>query len=236
MATSHIESLEEDISELVIMPGDPLRAEYIAKTFLDNVTLVNTVRNMNAYTGFYGDKRITVFPSGMGVPSMGIYAYELFKFYNVKKIIRIGTCGTYNKKIKLMDLILSEGAYSKSFYPELLDGSLVEYVSASEKLNKDILYRAEQTDLPCHLGKTITSDVFDPYCDNREVFEKHFFGDKFLAVEMEAFALFYLAQKFKRDASCLMTVVDSKYDKKKVSREDREKSLNRMIAVALESI
>ena len=119
--TPHIESKKEEIAPIVLMPGDPLRAKYIAENFLENVTLVNHVRNMFAYTGTYKGKKVTVFPSGMGIPSMGIYSYELFKFYDVKKIIRIGTCGSFHEDIKCLDVVLAEKAYSKTYFDKLLD-------------------------------------------------------------------------------------------------------------------
>lgn len=236
MATPHIESEKEDISELVLMPGDPLRAKYIADKFLEDVKIVNKVRNMFAYTGFYKGKRITVFPSGMGIPSMGIYAYELFNFYDVKKVIRIGTAGSFNKDIKIMDVVLSEGATSRTYFSELLDNKVSEYVPASRELNSKIVDVAHNIGIECRVGRTITSDVFDPYCSDKDAFASYFFGDKYLACEMEAFALFYLADKFNRDASCLITIVDSKYEDRIVSSEDREKSLDNMITIALESI
>ena len=236
MATPHIGCEKEDISELVLMPGDPLRAKYIADNFLDDVKQVNDVRNMFAYTGFYKGKRITVFPSGMGIPSIGIYAFEPFKFYDVKKIIRIGTAGSFNKDVKIMDVVLSEGATARSYFTELLDNKVLEYVLASRELNSSIIDHAKDMGIECKVGRTITTDVFDPYCDDKEAFASYFWGDKYLATEMEAFALFYLAERFKKDASCLITIVDSKYEERIVSSEDREKSLNDMITIALESI
>ena len=176
MATPHIESKKDDISELVLMPGDPLRAKYIAEKYLDDVKIVNEVRNMTAYTGFYGDKRVTVFPSGMGIPSMGIYAYELFKNYNVKKIIRIGSAGSFNKKVKIRDIILSEGAVTRSCFSELLDNKVVEYSPASNRLNFEIVKKAEDKKVKLNIGKTISSDVFDPYCENQDVFAENFYG------------------------------------------------------------
>ena len=236
MATPHIGCEKEDVSDLVLMPGDPLRAKYIAENFLEDVKLINEVRNMFAYTGFYKGKRITVFPSGMGIPSMGIYAFELFKFYDVKKIIRIGTAGSFSKDIKIMDVVLSEGATARSYFTELLDNKVLEYAPASKSLNMSIIDCANAMGINCNVGRTITTDVFDPYCDDKEAFESYFFGDKYLASEMEAFALFYLAERFNRDAACLITIVDSKYEDRIVSSEDREKSLNDMITIALESI
>ncbi len=235
MATPHIESKLEDIAEVVLMPGDPLRAKYIAENFLEEAKLINTVRNMFGYTGTYHGKRVTVFASGMGVPSIGIYSYELYKFYNVKKIIRIGTSGSFHKDVKILDVVLSTGAYCKSYFDQLLDNQDINFVEASHLLNQSIEKVANDAHIPLKVGKTITSDVFDLYADNEDVFRANFPGDDYLAVEMEAFGLFYIAKKLGRQASCLMTVVDSFYDKRSLSSEEREKSLDQMIRVALDA-
>ena len=236
MSTPHIEAMEEDIAELVLMPGDPLRAKYIAENFLENAKLVNKVRNMYAYTGTYKGKRVTVFSSGMGIPSIGIYAYELFKFYNVEKIIRIGTCGSFHKDIKVRDVILSSGAYCKTYFPQLLNGEDISFVTSNEILNNTIKEKANNLNISLKYGKTITSDIFDLYSDDMNRFESLFNNDEYLACEMEAFGLFYLAYKFNKQATCLMTAVDSKYDDSVLTVEEREKSLNEMIILALESI
>ena len=235
MATPHIESKLEDIAEVVLMPGDPLRAKYIAEKFLTDYKLINTVRNMFGYTGYYKGKRVTVFASGMGVPSIGIYSYELYKFYHVEKIIRIGTSGSFHKDVKLLDVVLSTGAYCKSYFDQLLDNQDINYIEASHNLNDKIKKVADDAHIPVKIGKTITSDVFDLYTDSEDVFRTNFPGDDYLAVEMEAFGLFYIAKKLGREASCLMTVVDSFYDKRSLSSEERETSLNQMIELALDT-
>ena len=193
--TPHIESKKEDIAEVVLMPGDPLRAKYIAEKFLTDYKLVNKVRNMFGYTGYYKGKRVTVFASGMGIPSIGIYSYELYKFYDVKKIIRIGTSGSFNKNIKVLDVVLSEGAYSKTYFPKLLDGNTVDFIKSSESLNEKIKTVADNKNIPLKIGKTITSDVFDLYSSSLDEFRSNFPDDDFLSAEMEAFGLFYIAQK-----------------------------------------
>ncbi|MBR3146171.1 MAG: purine-nucleoside phosphorylase [Bacilli bacterium] len=236
MPTAHIESKLEDIAPIVLMPGDPLRAKYIAEHFLEDAKLINKVRNMFGYTGTYKGKRVTVFASGMGVPSIGIYSYELYNFYNVEKIIRIGTCGSFDKDIKLLDVILSTGAYCKSHFDELLDGVNIDFIQSSDSLNRKIINTAKVQGISLNVGKTITSDVFDPYCDDKQRFRDSFPDMKFLGAEMEAFGLFYIARKLNKEAACLMTVVDSLFDKRSLSSEDREKSLDDMITLALESI
>ena len=237
MATPHIEAKKEEIADVVLMPGDPLRAKHIAETYLTDYKLVNRIRNMFAYTGKYKGKKVTIFASGMGIPSIGIYAYELFKFYDVKKIIRIGTSGSFVKKVGVLDVVLSKGVYSKSYFDQLLDGNDLNYVLASESLNQKILDTAKKDNIKVQYGKTITSDVFDLYTDSEEEFRKNYPKDMdFLAVEMEAYGLLYVANKFNRDAACLMTIVDSPYTKTSISSEDREKSLDDMITLALDSI
>lgn len=236
MPTAHIESKLEDIAPIVLMPGDPLRAKYIAENFLENAKLINKVRNMFGYTGTYKGKRVTVFASGMGVPSIGIYSYELYKFYNVEKIIRIGSCGSFDKDVKMLDVILSTGAYCKSHFDELFDGVDIDFIQSSDELNRDIMNTAKKKNIDLKVGKTITSDVFDPYCDDKEKFRDNFPDMKFLGVEMEAFGLFYMARKLDKEAACLMTVVDSLHDKRSLTSEEREKSLDDMIVLALESI
>ena len=234
--TPHNEAKLEDVAEVVLMPGDPLRAKYIAENFLEDAKLINTVRNMFGYTGKYKGRRVTVFASGMGIPSIGIYSYELYKFYDVEKIIRIGSCGSFNEDIKLLDVVLSSGAYCKSYFDELLDGVDIDFIQSSAELNRQIMNTAKKRELNLKYGKTITSDVFDLYCDDENKFRNNFPDMNFLAVEMEAFGLFYIANKLGREATALMTVVDSLYDKRSLTSEEREKSLNDMIEMALESI
>ena len=178
---------------------------------------------------------ITVFSSGMGIPSACIYAYELFKFYNVEKIIRIGTCGTMHPDVKLMDVVLAEKAFSFSSFPLLFDGDTEKEYASTDSLNKLIINKAEEKNISLKTGKVITSDVFDPYVD-AEKFMSNFPKEDFVASEMEAFGLFYLAYKLNKEATCLLTVVDSKYDDRSLSSEDREKSLDDMIVLALDSV
>ena len=236
MATPHNRAANGEIAKTVLMPGDPLRAKWIAETYLTDVQLVSDVRNVYCYTGQYKGVTVSVMASGMGMPSIGIYSYELYKFYDVENIIRIGTCGSFNENIKLLDVILSSGAYCKSYFDELLDGVDLNFIQSSQELNRKIMNKAKERNLDLKYGKTITSDVFDLYCDDEEKFRDSFPDMNFLSVEMEAFGLFYIANKLGRNASCLMTVVDSLFDKRSLTSEEREKSLNDMIEMALESI
>ena len=236
MPTPHIGCEKNEIAENVLMPGDPLRAKYIAEHYLEDYKLVNEVRNMLGYTGTYKGKKVTVFASGMGIPSIGIYSYELYKYYDVKNIIRIGTCGSFHKDIKMLDVILSNSAYCKSYFDELLDGIDIDFIQSSNTLNRKIINTAKVKGIDLKIGKTITSDVFDLYCDDKAKFRNHFPDMEFLAVEMEAFGLFYIANKLGKEATCLLTVVDSLFDKRSLTSEEREKSLNKMIELALDSI
>lgn len=235
MATPHIESNIEDIAKTVLMPGDPLRAKYIADNFLENVKVVNTVRNMYGYTGYYKGYKITVFASGMGIPSIGIYAFELYKFYNVEKIIRIGTCGTNNENIKLLDVILASSSYSLSSFPLLFDKDTDKEYFASNTLNEQIKSTADRLNIKINEGRVITSDVFNPYVDYEKYMSNYPSDLNSLGSEMESFCLFYLAYKLKKEAACLLTVVDSPFDSRVVSSSDRQNSLDAMIKLALES-
>ena len=236
MATIHIGSDKEDIAPIVLMPGDPMRAKYIAEKYLKDYKLVNTVRGMTAYTGYYKSMKVTVFPSGMGIPSMGIYSYELFKFYDVEKIIRIGTSGANREDIKLLDIVLSESSYSLSTFAKAFENFEEKEIKASGTLNKMIMDTASRLGITVKYGRILTSDVFDPYIDDVDkYFDQYPKGMDSVASEMESFALFFMANKFKREATCLLTVVDSKYDDRIVSSSDREKSLDDMIILALES-
>ena len=155
MSTPHNEANLGDIAKTVIMPGDPLRAKYIAENFLQNYKLVNSVRGMYAYTGKYKNKEITVMASGMGMPSMGIYCYELYKFYEVENIIRIGSCGAYKPELKLFDIILSENVFSESNYALTLNNDNCHLVSADSNLNSIIKQTALDKKITLYTGNTV---------------------------------------------------------------------------------
>lgn len=235
--TPHNEARKEDIARTVIMPGDPLRAKYIAENFLEDYKLVNTVRNMYAYTGNYKGKRITVMASGMGMPSMGIYCYELYKFYDVETIIRVGSCGTYAENIKILDTILVDESLTTGNFAYNYSGEKENIVSADRQLNEVIEQTAAKENLKIIKGNIICAECFDQYIENTENYILNFPKEKnIIGVEMESFALFYTAKRLGKKAACLLTVVDSIYDKKSLTSEEREKSLNDMIKIALESV
>ena len=232
MATVHIESEEKEIADVVLMPGDPMRSEYIAKKYLKNYKLVNKVRGMYAYTGYYKDRLVTIFPSGMGCPSMGIYSYELYKEYGVENIIRIGSCGGYTDKLKLKDVILVTGSYSESDYAKEMDNYKEKLVKASLNLNHLIESVAKDKDKKIVKGNIYCVDAFyeKDYDYKKRAKEKDVLG-----IEMETFALFNNARKFNKEATALLTVSDLFGCTEKLSSEEREKGLNEMIELALES-
>ena len=231
--TPHNNAKLEDIAKTVIMPGDPLRAKFIAETFLKDYKLVNTVRNIYAYTGYYNDKLVTVMASGMGMPSMGIYSYELYKFYDVENIIRVGSCGVYTDKLNLFDVILVDKAYSDSTYAKVQNGFDKDTLSASEILNNKIRETGKTNNIDVVEGTIYSSDVFYKENDNYEEIR-----DKYncLGVEMESFALFHNANVLGKKAACLLTVTDHFITHEKASSEDRQKAFTEMIELALKSI
>ena len=231
--TPHIEAKEEDIAKTVIMAGDPKRIEYIANKYLTDVKCINTVRNMLGFTGFYKGKRLTVMSHGMGNPSMGIYSYELFNFYNVDNIIRVGTAGSYSPDLDVYDVLLVEESYSDSAYAFVQNGCRDTVLKPSAKLNERIRNSAEKLGKKISLGRVYSSDVF--YKSDEQ--SKDMLGNyNCLAVEMETFALFHNAKILGKNASCILTISDSFVSNKVTTSEEREKSFNNMIEIALESI
>ena len=235
--TPHNEAKKEDIADVVLMPGDPLRAKYIAEKYLTDYKLVNSVRGMYAYTGFYKGKRVTVMAHGMGIPSIGIYVYELYKIYDVKEIIRIGSCGGYLEEEKLFDIILSTDVYSESNFALTLNNEDCHLVEADESLNDKISKVALEKGIKLFKGTTACLDCFDLYMtDINKFLERIPSNIKPISAEMEAFALFYIAKMLGKKAACLMSVVDSKFIKEVATPLEREKGLDKMIELALDSI
>ena len=236
MSTPHNEANLGEIAKTVIMPGDPLRAKYIAENFLEDYKLVNKVRGVYAYTGKYKGKEITVMASGMGMPSMGIYCYELFKFYNVENIIRIGSCGGYKPDLKLFDLILADKVFSESNFALTLNNEVCHIVEADSDLNNIISSTATEENINIVKGNTVCTDCFDVYMTDVNNFLERVPKDLDpVGAEMEAFALFYVAKILNKKAACLMSVVDSKYIKEIATPEERQTGLNKMIKLALDS-
>ena len=236
MSTIHNEANKGDIAKTVIMPGDPLRAKYIVENFFDDYKLVNQVRGMYAYTGTYKGHELSVMAHGMGMPSVGIYSYELFKFYDVENIIRIGSCGGYKPELKLFDIILSENVFSESNYALTLNNDDCHITSSSDELNSIIEDTAKENNINITKGNTVCTDCFDIYMTNVNQFLGRL-PDGFnpVSAEMEAFALFYNAKLLNKNASCLMSVVDSKFITDVATAEERQTGLNNMIKLALDS-
>ncbi len=227
---------KSDIAPVMLMPGDPLRAKYIAENFLDNPRLVSSVRNMFAYTGTYNGKDVTVMGSGMGMPSMGIYAWELFHYFNVQKIIRIGTCGVVDPSVKVPEIILADNLYTDSRFGFLYNGYEHNQVKPSIALNNQIKEVASEQGIKLHEGTIMTTDVFGPYIDVKAMMARVPEDVKPIGEEMEGYALALIAKDFGREATVMATAVDSMYSNVVLSIEDREKSLNEMIRLALDSI
>lgn len=236
MSTPHNEANKGDIAKTVIMPGDPLRAKYIVENFFDDYKLVNQVRGMYAYTGTYKGHKLSVMAHGMGMPSVGIYSYELYKFYDVENIIRIGSCGGYKPELKLFDIILSENVFSESNYALTLNNEDCHVTSSNFELNAIVEDTAKEYNIDLTKGNTVCTDCFDVYMtDVNQFLGRVPDGFNPVSAEMEAFALFYNAKLLNKKASCLMSVVDSKFITDVATAEERETGLNNMIKLALDS-
>lgn len=237
MATVHNEANIGEIAKRVIMCGDPRRVKRIANKFLYNPRLVNNVRDAYAYTGTYKGKEVTIMAHGMGIPSMGIYAYELFKIYDVDRIIRLGTCGSYSKDINVLDIVLAEKSYTESNYAYELSNEKVHLAFPDIKLNKEIEENAKNNNITIKKCNVFSTDCFDRYVDDLNVLLNRLPKELELKVaEMESFGLFYLAKKFKKESSCLLLVSDSHHSSNELSSDDREESFDKLAILALETI
>ncbi|WP_102263230.1 purine-nucleoside phosphorylase [Mesobacillus jeotgali] len=228
----HIGAKENEIAETVLLPGDPLRAKYIAETFLEDAKLYNEVRNMFGYTGTYKGKRVSVQGTGMGVPSISIYINELMNSYNVQNLIRVGTCGAIQKDVKVRDVILAMTSSTDSQMNRLTFGG----VDFAPTANFDLLYKAYNSGLEKGLnlkvGNVFTADQF--YNDNAEL--EKWAQYQILAVEMETTALYTLAAKYDRKALSILTVSDHILTGEETTSEERQTTFNDMIEVALEAV
>jgi purine-nucleoside phosphorylase len=230
--TPHISAKIGDFAKTVLMPGDPKRAKFIAENFLTDVVLINEVRNMLAYTGYYKGKRVSVMGSGMGMPSIGIYSYELFDGYQVDTIIRIGTAGAYDQQLKLKDIVFAQTTSTNSQWASqfALQGGTFSptgdfgLLSAAVKL-------AQQRSLPYKVGNVLSSDVF--YDASPEQWKK-WAALGVLAVEMEAYALYTNALRLGKKALAMMMISDSFHFQSILTAQERETSLKAMIEIALE--
>lgn len=234
MITPHINAQLGDFAKTVLMPGDPLRAKFIAENFLENVRLVNTVRNTLGYTGTYKGVPVSVMASGMGIPSIGIYSYELFKFFNVDNIIRIGSAGSYVERLQVRDVVLAEYAFSNSTYALNTSGCTDKQILPDPKLNNIISEKAKEIGIECKLAKVNSSDAFytDPALGTwQDIRDKS--GTE--CVEMESFALFHNAHLTGKHAACILTISDAFYNQVALTAEERQNTFTQMMTLALES-
>jgi purine-nucleoside phosphorylase len=232
MSTPHNEARPGDIAKTVLMPGDPLRSKFIADTFLENPKLVNNVRGVQGYTGTWKGKPVTVMASGMGMPSIGIYSYELFKEYGVENIIRIGSAGSYVKELHVYDVVLASGAYSESSFAREQCGYTEDTTYPSETLNAKIKKAANDLNIPVHEGIIHSSDVF--YRESKD-YLKQVEAHHCVAVEMESFALFSNAKVLHKNAACLLTISDSFVADECTTPEERQTSFTKMMQIALDA-
>ncbi|MEI3611645.1 purine-nucleoside phosphorylase [Pseudogracilibacillus sp. SO30301A] len=229
----HIGAKKGEIAETILLPGDPLRAKFIAENYFENVIQYNDVRGMYGFTGTYKGERISVQGSGMGVPSISIYVNELISEYDVKKLIRVGTCGAMHENINVRDIILAQGATTDSQVNRLVFGGIDYAPLADFNLLKNAYETAEQKGLTTHVGNVFTSDVF--YRDNGEEINALLSRYKVLAVEMETTALYTLAAKYDRQALSILTVSDHIITGELTTSEERQTSFHAMMELALET-
>lgn len=235
MSTPHNEANKEEIAKVVLMPGDPLRAKFIADTYLSDVICFNKVRNMFGYTGTYKGKRISVMGSGMGMPSIGIYSYELYAQYDVEIIIRVGSAGSYCKEAKVYDVVLASEAYSESNYAKVQNKYELDKTYPDIELNELIRETAKRLNIAVVEGCVHSSDVF--YQEDKSPYHEKLYAEHgCIAVEMESFALFHNAKVLGKKAACLLTISDSFVSHEVTSAKERETSFTKMMELALESV
>lgn len=235
MATPHNQAQIGEIAKTVLMPGDPLRAQLVAEHYLENPVQFNSVRNMFGYTGTYKDKVISVMGSGMGIPSISLYAYELYKFYGVENIIRIGSTGTYKEELQLFDTILVDSAYSDSSYALVQSGDPEKIQYPTPELNDKLRNSAKELGIAIHEGRIMSSDVF--YYDEKMLEQANRIVKEYdiLGAEMESFGLFATAKSLGKNAACILTVSDSIVNHVETTSQERQSNLLNMIRIALEA-
>ena len=229
--TPHIAAKEGDFAKTVLMPGDPLRAKFIAETFLTDAVLVNNVRGVNGYTGYYNGKRVSVMASGMGIPSMGIYSYELFNFYDIDNTIRIGTAGSIHPDLKIRNVVLAMGACTDSNYGAQyeLPGTFAP-IASFELLRKAVKVIEEMGNIGYKVGNVVSSDVF--YSDRQTTAAWQKMGAR--AIEMESAALYMNAARAGKNALTICTISDSLVTGEVTTAEERQTSFDDMMKIALE--
>ncbi|WP_430784589.1 purine-nucleoside phosphorylase [Virgibacillus flavescens] len=229
----HIGAEKNEVADKILLPGDPLRAKYIADTFLENVSQYNDVRGMYGYTGTYKGERISVQGTGMGVPSISIYVNELIQSYDVQKLIRVGTCGAIQKDVKVRDVILAQGSTTDSQINRMVFNGIDYAPLADFDLLKKAYDVGIEKDMKLRVGNVFTSDTF--YRDNAKEVNELLAAYKVLAIEMETSALYTLAAKYDRQALSVLTVSDHILTGEETSSEERQSTFNEMMIVALEA-
>ena len=231
--TPHNKANLEDIASTVIMPGDPLRSKFIAENFLENIRLVNNVRGIQGYTGTYKGKPVTVMAHGMGNPSVGIYTYELFNFYNVDRVIRVGSIGALSPEVKVKDVIIAKNTYTSTNYDDFYTkNGGAGYIDGSEELANLAISKADELGLHTHKGTVYCSDTFYTDIDQVALAKVH----NLLGVEMESAALYLNANNSGKQALCICTVSDSLVTGESLSSEERQTGFSNMIKLALEML
>lgn len=231
MSTPHNSAQKGQIAKTVLMPGDPLRSRFIARTFLDEAVLINGVRAINGYTGYYHGKPVTVMASGMGMPSIGIYSYELFSHYDVDNIIRVGSAGSYVPELNIFDVVLASAAYSESSFAKVQCGYEKDITYPSAVLNGKLIKSAVDLGINLHEGVIHSSDVF--YHESADYMKTVVDQKHCVAVEMESFALFSNAMVTGKNAACILTISDSFVSHEETTSEQREKNFLDMMRIAL---
>ena len=232
MSTAHNQAEKGQIAKIVLMPGDPLRAKFLAENFLENPVLFNTVRNMYGYTGTYQGKEISIMGGGMGIGSIGIYSYELFKFYDVDTIIRIGSAGAYDPNLNIYDVVIGDSAWSESTYAMVQGGEVRDVLYPDAETNRKLKEVAKELGIELKEVRVHSTDVF--YREDKMPHFSYYYDVKGCSVvEMEAFALFHNANVTGKHAAVILTVSDSLATHADTTAEEREKSFTNMFKVAL---
>lgn len=231
--STHIEAKKEDIAKIVIMPGDPNRARFMANKFLTDIKEINTIRAMYGYTGNYKGKKVTIMAHGMGMPSIGIYSYELYKDYDVDVIVRVGSVGAYAKELEALDVVLVTESYSDSSYAKVQNNTLSNLNYPNIDVNNKLKLSANKLNIQLHEGRVYSSDVFySDYINHLDMYKKN----HCLGTEMESFALFHNAKVLNKKAACLLTVSNHFFKDIDISSKEREEAMDKMFIIALESL
>ena len=236
MATPHNAANPGDFAKTVLMPGDPLRAKFIAEHFLDSPRLVTQVRGMLGYTGLYQGVPVSVMGSGMGMPSIGIYSWELFTQYDVENIVRVGSAGSYTAEAKIFDVVLATAAYSESSYAKTQNGTQGDMAYPSQTLNRRLKASAKKQGISLLEGVVHSSEVFYRDAADPDYWKKLRAEKGCLAVEMESFALFHNARATGKKAACVLTISDSFVSHEETTPAQREQSFTQMMKLALGSV